>query len=296
MSEHWRRDEPQLFNMYELPWERLDGPRIAHGVEARLLTRDVRSGSSTFMLRLQPGWRLAEQTDEATLECFVLQGDLAVEGRAVGAGGFLAIPKGCGPVELASTSGAELVLFWNPVFDTDFHYDSTIHVKKIWQEPWSVSVMPDVRNGVMHKSLRVPDPTGGALHGGPNGILRLQMLWPGFGEPKQEIHHDVWEEIIFLSGDFLMPERGWCGPGTVLSHPPSLPHGPLMTQRGCLLLGQTDKPVGIEWKAFPAGAELTEHYLDTAPYVEHPSSERWLDRSEYRAWLGFVGGDEAGRT
>ena len=48
------RDNPQLFNAYELSWQRVSGPPIVHGLEARLLTVDAASGTTTLMVRVPP--------------------------------------------------------------------------------------------------------------------------------------------------------------------------------------------------------------------------------------------------
>ena len=140
-----------------------------------------------------------------------------------------------------------------------------------------------MRHGVLHKSLRFPDPAEGALHGGPGGLLRLALMAPGFGEERQEVHED-WEEIIFLGGDFLMPERGFCGAGTCLANPAGLWHGPLLSQRGTLMLVHTSGPVGSDFTDFEAGPEVTEHYLDGGSYIEPPRTEPWETRTEYEFW------------
>src|SRR3989304_2769039 len=54
----------------------------------RLLSRDPLTGSATSVVELPPQWRQGLQPDEATIEFFVLKGDLTVEGNTVGAGGY----------------------------------------------------------------------------------------------------------------------------------------------------------------------------------------------------------------
>ena len=65
-----------------------------------------------------------------------------------------------------------------------------------------------------------------------------------------------------------MPERGFCGAGTCLANPAGLWHGPLLSQRGTLMLVHTSGPVGSDFTDFEAGPEVTEHYLDGGSYIE----------------------------
>ena len=282
------RDNPQLFNAYELAWGSVSDPPIAHGVEARLLTVDSARGTTTLMLRLPPGWTYTETAEDATIELFIAEGDLTVNGERAGAGGFVAVPKDCGPAELSSEGGAQVFLWWSPEWPSNYYYESKVYVTNIVNEPWIVTEMPDLTHGIMHKALRVPDPCEGVFHGGPAGSIRLILITPGFSEPQQERHHNCYEEMIFVSGDFFMPERGYMGPGTVFSNPPDLKHGGLVTQRGSLMLAHWASPISAVFEDFPAGPEITEHYLNTRSYIEPAWTEQWLEMTEYQAWRELV--------
>ena len=216
------RDNPQLFNAYELPWKLVDGPPIVHGLEARLLTVDTTGGATTLMARIPPGWRYTESADEATVELFVAEGDVSVNGDRAGAGGFIAIPKDCGPGELFSAAGAQIFVWWTPDWPADYYYNSKVYVTNVVNEPWIVSEMPGVSHGIMHKALRVPDPCEGVFHGGPAGSLRLILLTPGFGEPRQERHHNTYEEMG-LSQRRLLHARAWLHGARHALHEPAGP-------------------------------------------------------------------------
>ena len=118
------RSEPQFFSIYEMGWERGRGPEIISGLNVRFVSRDPDSGASTYMAQLPPGWRVDEAADEATIEVFVLEGDLSANGQQVGAGGFVAIPKNCGPCELSSETGAQVYLWWTPIWPSGYYYNS----------------------------------------------------------------------------------------------------------------------------------------------------------------------------
>lgn len=276
MKQQWRRDQPQFFNAFALPWEHGVGPALTHGVEARLVTRDDANGSGTYMLRIPPGWRQVERTDEGSAELLVLEGDLAAEGRSVGCTGFLAVPQGCGPVELSSERGCQALLWWNTALPVQHYYDGgQLQVRKIWQEPWTASVMPGLQPGIMHKSLRTPDPHGGLRHGGPGGMLRLILMAPGFGETRQEVHHDCWEEMIWLAGDFLMPQRGLHAAGSVLSNPPELKHGPLLTVKGNIQILHCNAPMGADFHFVDGGPQIQEAFQDGGSWLAETHHTDW---------------------
>ncbi len=97
----------------------------------------------------------------------------------------------------------------------DDYYDGEPYVTSVWRGELDSNRDAELTHGIMHKSLRWPDPTGGDRHGGPAGMIRFIVMTPGFGEARQEAHHECWEECIFLSGDLLIPQRGGTLAGTV---------------------------------------------------------------------------------
>jgi hypothetical protein len=283
LSNHWRRDEPQFFNVYGLdPDTERILPPIAAGTEGRLISSDGESGASMCLLRLPAGWSYRTKPDDPTVEILVLEGTMNAESHELKPGGFVAVPDGLGGCELGSRSGGQVMVLWEPDVSGSYYYGSDLHVTRVRDIPWAHTELTGVQHGILHKSLRVPDPAEGALHGGPAGLLRFVLLAPGFGEQRQEVHPE-WEAIVFLSGDFLMPERGFCGPGTCLANPAGLWHGPLLSQRGSVMIVQTSGPVGSEFTEVPAGKEISEHYLDGS-LIEPPRSEDWPERPEYDMW------------
>ena len=109
------REDPQFYNAYELPWRSASGEHeILHGLDARLLSKNRRTGASTWMARLPAGWRTSIKADQDTVETFVLEGDLTINDRKIGSTGFAGIPQWTGPVRLASDGGAAVYLFITP--------------------------------------------------------------------------------------------------------------------------------------------------------------------------------------
>ena len=281
---HWDREEPQFFDIFDLPWREVPEIEIARGVEGRLISKNQKTRAATAMLQLPGSWQATDSGRDTTLEIFVLDGDLTVNGTTVGAGGYAAIPRGRGGAKLSSHGGANVYVFSDPNLPNDYYYPGQeVHVTRVWQEPWVSTDMPEVRHGIMHKSLRSPDPASGLFHGGPGGMLRFILMTPGFGEPRQEIHHDCWEGIIWLSGDFLMPGRGLHRAGSVLNNPSGLAHGGLTTQKGTIMILQCDAPMGAEFVPRPHGQEMVENYLDTASWLAPDEHRDWAHCTEFHA-------------
>lgn len=278
---YWNRSEAQFFNMYELPWRTENDLPMFHGLESRLVSRDAHSESRTYMVRIPAGWSHVEKADEAGLEMFVFDGDMTGNGKRVGAGGYLAIPRGGGTLELSSGNGAHVLVFWNPAVTAEDYYDAQPYVASVWREDWIASKMPELEHGIMHKSLRWPDPTGGDRHGGPAGMIRFILMTPGFGEARQEVHHECWEECIFLSGDLLIPQRGVHGAGTVLNNPADLKHGGLITQKGAILLLHCNHPLDVEFTCLTHGQQIADDYRDTASWLPGKEHVEWKDHSLY---------------
>src|SRR5262245_33975272 len=170
MATRWSREEPQFFNVYSLDWEQERDLRILHGLDTRLLSRDLQTGAATFMARLPPGWQATEDGNDAGLEAFVLEGDLSVEGLRLGAGGFAALPREAGECELSTEVGAQVYVFSNPGVRAPEAYGGQLHATGVWQEQWVLGDVPGLRNGRLYKPLRIPDTVSDGFHGGPGGL------------------------------------------------------------------------------------------------------------------------------
>lgn len=271
------RNEPQFFNIFEQPWRSLADVEFAHGLDTRLISSDSDTGAATFMSRLPAGSTRNLSPSDGTLELFVLEGSLALDGDPVVTSGVVTLPQGTEPRELRAPDGAQVLVFWSPGLPA-----TEAKVTSVQAEPWVETEMPDLQHSSYHKSLRTPDVAEGEMHGGPGGVLRFVLIVPSLGTRQEEVHHACWEEIIVLRGDLMMPERGYAAPGTYLANPPDFWHGPWTSHGGNLHLVQTVTPVGIEYRDYTGGPELVEEYVDTTSWVEQPSHRAWTDDDRRR--------------
>lgn len=112
MSTHWRRDEPQFYNVHELEWSSASDLAVTSAADCSMLNRNEDTGSATLMVRLPAGWHGRHQAQDGTLEVFVLEGQLTLNGESVGTSGFMFVPEGSGDSELSSEQGATALFYW----------------------------------------------------------------------------------------------------------------------------------------------------------------------------------------
>ena len=93
--------------LYPLDVERLPWEALADGVDARLLARDPRSGSSTRIVRAAPGALIPEAHPDTWQEVYVLAGATVLEGRGYGRGSYLCLPPGTRVEAWAGAEGLE---------------------------------------------------------------------------------------------------------------------------------------------------------------------------------------------
>jgi hypothetical protein len=303
ISDHWRRHEPTFYNFLALERRAQDAPDALAGMRGALMSRDAHSGALSYLIELPPGWRARTDAEKASLEFFVLRGRLALEGAAAASGGYVHLPQLCGGGELSSDRGALALAFWNPNLPCYPYPVTRNRVVNSWMLDWTNS-MPGA-HGVMHKSLRLPDPVPHPLDegfdGGPGGYLRFQYIAPQMIAEMEHVHHECWEEIVVLQGDVMLLNEGQMGIGSVVSHPQEWYHAPFVSRSGAVILVHTDAPMGYPWppRPYPNGRALCEAYLADAPWDEPTEHRDWSEHPlaavqdadpQYRAWRASPAG------
>ncbi len=281
------RDDPQFFQLDDVGWGPVVGLAGLQHCSGRALSANAETGQITVMIKAPSGWSATNSAELGLLEIFVLEGDLTAGASTVGTGGFLAVPKGSEPVELSSVAGFQAIAFWSPQIARHSYYGGAIQVTRMWDIPWTGTEFPGEiedssrLHGVLSKSLRWPDPIVDGVHGGPNGLLRIVSMAPGFvGDLRAECHPGCWEEIIWLEGDFLMPGIGRPVSGSYLGNPADHAHGPLFSQRGAVLLVHTDAPAGFCFHDPPVSDGLVQDYLDGRSLLAEPVHTPWEECPE----------------
>jgi hypothetical protein len=274
-----RRDEPQAFQMYGLDRAPLDAPGPVGGLSGAPISGDPATGALTLLVELPAGWT-AEGGGTADLELFVLQGTAALEGTAVGCGGYVHVPQGASGAQVSSPDGALALAYVRPDAPSFPAPYTAPRSARSWEIPWQ-PVFPGM-HGILFKPLRQPDLVTETFDGGPGGFLRIFLIAPGIGDPEEHVHHECFEEVITLAGDVLMTHEGMTGRGSVLGHPPGFWHGPFASHQGAVLLVHSDAPMGAPWpkREMAAGPAICEHWLDGASWVREAEHEPWATRPE----------------
>src|SRR5699024_2139728 len=108
--------------------------------------------SATYVADIPAGWRHESDASEATLELFMLSGEIALDNLRQGSGGIVNLPQGCGGGEISSEKGGLALIFWNP----DLPSFSPPYTKKSIRTLWGMEWQPSLGEGVhgeLHKSL-----------------------------------------------------------------------------------------------------------------------------------------------
>lgn len=296
------REDPGFYNLLALNRGGLDAPHPIAGLKGALMSADKRSGAFTWVVEIPAGWRAKVDGKTASLEFFLFHGTLGLDDgtnglEEVGATGYIHVPQMCGGGELYSRRGALALAFWNPNIPCfPFPYTRNRLIKP-HNEPWVNSVPGG--HGVVHKSLRKPDPvphpSDEGFDGGPGGYLRFQFIEPGLVATKEHVHHECFEEIVLLQGDCFLINEGQMGIGSVVVHPQEFYHAPFATRSGALILVHTDAPMGYPWppRDYPEVEKLVGAYLDDArwdvptehvPWKDHPIAAMQEESAAYQAW------------
>lgn len=299
-AKHFTRDEPAFYNAFALGRGKIDAPEILGGLNGALMSRDFKSDAHTFIVEIPAGWKAQTDAKDASLEFFVLQGDLALNGDSVASSGYIHVPQICGGGELTSKTGAVAYAFWNPNMPAYAYPLTRNRTVRLLESEWITSTPgAHCTCSVRHKSLRLPDPLPHPLEegfdGGPGGFMKIMYIAPNVVADAEHVHHECWEEIILLQGDCFLVNEGQMAPGSVVSHPQEWYHAPFVSRGGAMILVHTDGPMGYPWppRPYPHAKEICTDYVESLPFDEPVKHVPWQDHhlctkqessAEYQAW------------
>lgn len=279
--------EARFRHMIDIESGVVSEPSVFAACPGKVLSLNSTTKQSTQLITISSGWNTQYSADIGALEIFVLKGKLIVDLKPVPSGSFVAIPMGVGKIEMRVEALTELFVIHSPHFLPLDYYDGKLYFSDNKDREWEVTEFPgelatnNQLHGVLSQSLRWPDPINNGCHGSMKGLLRLVCIAPGFiGDHRQESHPGCWEEIFWLTGDFFMPGTGRQAKGSHLVNPPGHIHGPLVSQRGCVMLVHTDSPAGFEFHEPPVERSIFENYLEQNSWLEEATHTRWSNCSE----------------
>jgi uncharacterized protein DUF4437 len=238
----------------DVPLEAVAGGPL-DGTSRRLLSEDEETGAWTGIVRFPAGFSADFGTLGRPVELFALQGELEIDGRALGEGAYAYVPSG-GTRPVAAAEAADLLVMVEPEAPAS---SDGVEVTDTSTMRWSAPDLDaDVPPGIVIKLLRV-DP-------GSGDWTWVAGVAPGWQEERAEIHPTV-EECLMLRGDILLGTRGTMTAGSYFWRPGMVEHGPMFSRDGGLFffrtkggsMDVTHVPVP-EWKA------LVDEYVGREPY------------------------------
>ena len=225
------------------------------GTSRRLLSRDDETGAWTGIVAFPAGFSSDLGPLGRPVELFGLQGEVAVDGKELGAGAYAYVPSG-GSRALTAAAGADVLVMVEP--ETAASADGVEVVDtstRRWTPP---GLDADVPPGIVIKLLRV-DPDSGDW-------TWVAGVAPGWQEERAEIHPTV-EECLMLRGDILLGTRGTMRAGSYFWRPGMVEHGPMFSRDGGLFFFRTKGgSMDVTHVPVPGWKALVDEYVGREPY------------------------------
>jgi quercetin dioxygenase-like cupin family protein len=214
------------------PWtlvraDEVDWARNGPGLETRPLYREASEGRATSLVRLMPGARHASSHAAATLELYLVRGDLTVQQERLGAGDYCAVAAAALEDEPVSEGGCLFVLV------TSAPNEALAHP----------AAAPERRAGVTVVRARQGERPGAA---GPGVVTRQLSHDPARGRITAHVRmavgarlpahrHLTAEQLYMLAGDAHV-DGARLGPGDYYRTAAGTSHDVTYTERGCEFL------------------------------------------------------------
>lgn len=229
------------------------------GLRASSLSCDDRTGAETLLVEACPLWRWSEPVSWSfDVELFVLEGELSMDGRVLGADRYVFWPAGreCGG--WSTRIGARVLWMSGDEIGSAQPAGGELQVIDVNTRPWSLSPAFEGR------SVEEAGPDLGVRilreHPQTGAYTLMTRHAPGWFDARLEAH-DTWEELILLEGDYLMGESGAIVAGTYIFRPGSRPHGPQATRRGAVWFCRGEKRIDFRFSTTSWADEQVATYL-----------------------------------
>jgi quercetin dioxygenase-like cupin family protein len=212
---------------HSLPGQPLDG---WPGVQARRLSEDAARGRLAAHVRLPPGWRLPGPPAAAqSVEIVVLEGNLQFGAESLGRFDFAFVPPAAPPPALASATGAEALVFFDPpsadAAAVARQRERGAYVTRYDPSRWQPATLAKDAGAIA--DLRVMH-----LKKDPFTTARTWYVKLGQGMALPWEVHSMVEEGYVMEGDYTLAEClpgrtviGDYAPGGYFWRPGGIPHG-----------------------------------------------------------------------
>jgi hypothetical protein len=233
------RPHIEFIHAQQLPWQ--TNGFAAHdwpSIDVKTLSRDADNGGCSVLLRLPAGYSDAVFSLASDCEWWLLDGELALNGRSFGLDAYAFLPRGYCFRTLTTARGAVLLAFFAraphrlAATDAPAILPGTIEHLDTLAVPWtSADIDPSVQFlKLAHKVLRYVPATGEKTILLSTGAQTYPCEFR-----EAQLRHDCVEELYLLGGD-IVGERGTMYEGAYFWRPAGRWHGPFGSRRGSLSL------------------------------------------------------------
>lgn len=211
-----------------LEWTGADGLAGREGLPTKRLSHDGALGELTAVVSFPPGWRGSVQSGFQE-EVYVLEGELAVDGRALARDGYFRVPAST-THDWSSSQGAVAILFLNAAAPEDAR--DLVVVDTVAME-WDRSGVPVELQfmGIARKALFADADSGRHR----TWLLSVSPQIRPTGRTLRVETHPCAEELFMLAGDITGPQ-GAMTAGAYFWRPAEVYHGPYGSRSGGLAL------------------------------------------------------------
>jgi hypothetical protein len=234
----WDRKHIEFIRYEEAPWQPLEVPGLAPGLQIRVLSKDLNDGALSGILQIPAGWRQEGSfTSSAPEQLFILSGDLHKGEYTYTEQCYSYRPAGAPHGPMWSENGCQTIVMWDGAFDIKPlaagapEPPGMLGCIDTIKTHWQPTIAEGPNAGIMVKVLRQVESNG--------EMTFITGIMPHWYESRQEHHHCV-EESFKITGDMnlnlnlgdkmLMTEECY------FYRPPYKKHGPMYTKTGTMSL------------------------------------------------------------
>ena len=230
------------------------------------LSEDPTTGESTYLVSVQPHWRLpSNECFQCGLEIFVLTGVIDFSDHQLRRGHHARVTPGAALGPASSDVGATFLA----MMDGQVRRSAPVvaggwQITDVLALPWQAS--PDFEGrtaeatppGVFVKWI-YEDAESGAY-----ALIVRQM--GGWSDPELEAHR-CWEELLLLEGDYLMGVNGAVSAGCYIFRNGEIPHGPQASREGSIWFCRGNARIDFQYSGTAWAQPQIDGYLTTGPQL-----------------------------
>lgn len=255
------RPHVELIHEDDYIWHPGEFPESEGRAAQRNLSLDEEDGSASMRVDFLSDWGRPAGWHHADAEYYVLEGEIEIEGRTLGRGGYIQAPKGVVMPWMKAREGTR-ILHYREYGDWGFEAadksrkgsSGELTVLDTEAIPWAAVDKPGPKPGLFIKMLHQDPETG----------FYSRLIWaePGWDDHRLA-HHPCYEEAYTIAGG-MEYNFGRLDPGTYFFRPARIKHGHFISE----------EPDGATWLIRSDG-ELINWYTTNERVIVEGDAENY---------------------